>query len=297
MRGEHLRSVGGKAASGGSSPRAWGTLPIPPWQGRGQRIIPTCVGNTADQTVDIGGITDHPHVRGEHSVYESEGFLISGSSPRAWGTQQSRVALPELTRIIPTCVGNTESFAYSTRAPPDHPHVRGEHDRYRSNHFDGYGSSPRAWGTQEGYVWSGTKYRIIPTCVGNTSSSIRPQTDTSDHPHVRGEHKRIAVQATSNAGSSPRAWGTPRKNADVYLELRIIPTCVGNTSGSAEAVRPAADHPHVRGEHFKIPYRDQGYVGSSPRAWGTPEMIHRVKKSQRIIPTCVGNTHSSPRPQ
>ena len=71
--------------------------------------------------------------------------------------------------------------------------------------------------------------RFIPTCVGNTCSAPAALSPTSVHPHVRGEHSGVII--------------------DAGLPVRFIPTCVGNT--------PMRVRSH------------QSLTGSSPRAWGT----------------------------
>src|SRR3989344_2705319 len=51
-----------------------------------------------------------------------------------------------------------------------------------------------------------------------------------------------------------------------------------------------AVHPHARGEHA-IPGSYFGTSGgSSPRAWGTPKSVGRLRGRSRFIPTRVGNT-------
>ena len=237
------------------------------------RFIPTCVGNTLSSFRE-----DMPEL---------------GSSPRAWGT---RVRRP------------TESAIHSV-----HPHVRGEHEGntlhrqlvirfiptcvgntalYVQSYVPSPGSSPRAWGTRHQVLLQpfdlpvhphvrgehsidspieSTRMRFIPTCVGNTSFVLAAPPDCAVHPHVRGEHGPLGVLP----GTGPR----------------FIPTCVGNTSITIWS-------------YFAC-------TGSSPRAWGTPEMhdpscnrqtVHPHVRGEhvvrvafltsrtRFIPTCVGNT-------
>src|SRR6266446_1351838 len=47
MRGEHGYRHGGSSFAGGSSPHAWGTLPVIAIPDGFNRFIPTCVGNTS----------------------------------------------------------------------------------------------------------------------------------------------------------------------------------------------------------------------------------------------------------
>ena len=224
-----------------------------------------------------------------------------GSSPRAWGTPSIRLAASLRRRIIPTCVGNTEHPTPRRNSGADHPHVRGEHRPRQRRKFRYDGSSPRAWGTHLRGRNSHIKLRIIPTCVGNTIPSRVGVTRESDHPHVRGEHPRGWLSKSTLIGSSPRAWGTRLRNGGEADEVRIIPTCVGNTAACRRRPLPRADHPHVRGEHSRSPCWPRFAPGSSPRAWGTPLEHGRDARRPRIIPTCVGNTspgrsRDSPRP-
>ena len=49
-------------------------------------------------------------------------------------------------------------------------------------------------------------------------------------------------------------------------------------------------HPHGRGEHGLWLKTDAGHGGSSPRAWGTPDLLGDQRGQERFIPTGVGNT-------
>src|SRR5690606_18066800 len=127
-----------------------------------------------------------PHVRGEHN----------GGSP---------VHCRRL-RFIPTCVGNTPWQYYIPLAYPVHPHVRGEHDCGSFSGVSLGGSSPRAWGTLVLVLLTAWLKRFIPTCVGNTLGFRGSRSDSTVHPHVRGEHRSSDVDLAMPHGSSPRAW-------------------------------------------------------------------------------------------
>ena len=71
--------------------------------------------------------------------------------------------------------------------------------------------------------------RFIPTCVGNTDLLAVVSPAIAVHPHVRGEHQSFGKSRHGAIGSSPRAWGTLRRQVDVADDDRFIPTCVGNT--------------------------------------------------------------------
>ncbi len=129
VRGEHVEAAVADATAVGSSPRAWGTHQTVRSGARRNRFIPTCVGNTACRTSPIASTPVHPHVRGEHLLFQ---FLVTqhrGSSPRAWGTPDHAVGRSSSSRFIPTCVGNTLASMATCAAMSVHPHVRGEHSR------------------------------------------------------------------------------------------------------------------------------------------------------------------------
>ncbi len=196
--------------------------------------------------------------------------MISGSSPRAWGTQSDHVEEAEQIRFIPTRVGNTLYSASSIIRLP--------------------GSSPRAWGTRYPRLGGGLGIRFIPTRVGNTVRRCRSRTRSPVHPHARGEHVDQQHQSPSRIGSSPRAWGTLAFNRSHPPIFRFIPTRVGNTSTEVPRINPRPVHPHARGEHGTALVKVVIITGSSPRAWGTQALSQRRAGVARFIPTRVGNT-------
>ena len=72
----------------GSSPRLWGTLPIPELNSSEGRFIPTPVGNTETKGVLRPRISVHPHACGEHMYSWTYTQSSNGSSPRLWGTRR-----------------------------------------------------------------------------------------------------------------------------------------------------------------------------------------------------------------
>lgn len=133
---------------------------------------------------------------------------------------------------------------------------------------------------------------IVPACVGNGTSALY----AVDHPPHRitpasmGNTASPTKLETVCSGSSPRAWGTPLHTMQVQRFYGIIPACVGNTKGGSMSPCKDRDHPRVRGEHRCIQNCPRDDKGSSPRAWGTPQVKGLIDLALRIIPTCVGNT-------
>ena len=197
------------------------------------RFIPTCVGNTSPADARPSAASVHPHVRGEHGSGGNRPRCGSGSSPRAWGTQDRLDHVVGVRRFIPTCVGNTRCRASRRRWPPVHPHVRGEHSLSSRFTSASTGSSPRAWGTHDQVDVILRMSRFIPTCVGNTATARKSIATWPVHPHVRGEHWPETRFGIAQAGSSPRAWGTRTPERRPHWQRRFIPTCVGNTPSNS----------------------------------------------------------------
>ena len=168
MRGEYQAVRPCVVDNVGSSPHAWGILPLSSvFQGI-RRFIPTCVGNTPCGLPFCIGNGVHPHMRGEYA--------------------QRHHAFGQPVRFIPTCVGNTIRSAPVRSCPAVHPHMRGEYDGVLRVEGRAVGSSPHAWGIHllGGRFWVAA--RFIPTCVGNTPRRRAPAACRPVHPHMRGEY-------------------------------------------------------------------------------------------------------------
>ena len=57
---------------------------------------------------------------------------------------------------------------------------------------------------------------------------------------------------------------------------------------------PFAVHPHLRGDHCPYFQIARPGIGSSPPAWGPPNLAGNVRVVRRFIPTCVGTTFPAP---
>ena len=152
------------------------------------------------------------------------------------------------------------------------------------------GSSPRVWGTRDKNLTKLIDVRFIPTGVGNTSTGNRNLSKQSVHPHGCGEHRGFLAGKRVASGSSPRVWGTHSLLDLRNGVVRFIPTGVGNTGGYEYHVSSLPVHPHGCGEHPIYTRQGQTRSGSSPRVWGTLEVVDGQFDVVRFIPTGVGNT-------
>ncbi len=95
---------------------------------------------------------------------------------------------------------------------------------------------------------------------------------------------------TSLVGSSPRLWGTRVSLQHNIIHLRFIPTLVGNSTVKLCKLFGVSVHPHACGELKVYLPVIAGYVGSSPRLWGTLHPSNYPAGLSRFIPTLVGNS-------
>ena len=188
-------------------------------------------------------------MRGEYCAGETLCYLMDGSSPHAWGIQGFWTASGEEIRFIPTCVGNTQANSFHSTLTTVHPHMRGEYRMTLNEIPVAVGSSPHAWGIRKSPWPESRPPRFIPTCVGNTPPDPPDQFFLSVHPHMRGEYPRVSTWPADSGGSSPHAWGILFLIINTRVKLRFIPTCVGNTTCTANCPTGWPVHPHMRGEY------------------------------------------------
>ena len=187
-------------------------------------------------------------------------------------------------------MGNTGCLCCCNEVNAVHPHACGEHRVNSGGRLDHNGSSPRLWGTHglpdEACVYT----RFIPTPVGNTTDDEFEIVKIAVHPHACGEHFCLFNVGSLRSGSSPRLWGTLKKNCKNMVKGRFNPTPVGNTTWRCFCTGTTAVHPHACGEHSFLIRSNALGGGSSPRLWGTLEQALGIMFLNRFIPTPVGNT-------
>ena len=248
------------------------------------------MGNTILPRITCGSLAVHPHVRGEYVSINTWPTWPCGSPPRAWGIRSANLSGARNLRFTPTCVGNTWQRYGWIGFIAVHPHVRGEYlaSSFGTENFPG--SPPRAWGIHVVITAVIRFIRFTPTCVGNTALFMDLGSETTVHPHVRGEYMYMGSYAAGMSGSPPRAWGIRISTRVVTWRCRFTPTCVGNTKASTATVQATSVHPHVRGEYLNRIHYWFPFFGSPPRAWGIRTSNIGDNPDGRFTPTCVGNT-------
>ena len=181
-------------------------------------------------------------------MYQRFSYGTLGSSPRLWGTQMSDVSHLATSRFIPTLVGNASLPAVNTALNSVHPHACGERDPLSNTWTPCDGSSPRLWGTRWPAKKSLTLSRFIPTLVGNAKTLCMSRSIGAVHPHACGERAFVFAIETAMRGSSPRLWGTQSLLFGQLMQLRFIPTLVGNAFYPTGCGAGLTVHPHACGE-------------------------------------------------
>src|SRR4051794_28354117 len=88
------------------------------------------------------------------------------------------------------------------------------------------------------------------------------------HPHLRGDFAPPPDVFEALRGSPPPAWGLRLGGRPAASVGRLTPTCVGTSGLVAVDRRPAAAHPHLRGDFLCSWPRSRYPNGSPPPAWG-----------------------------
>ena len=211
----------------GPSPRAWGSQVVRPDDSTRLRSIPTRVGISRWRGRSTAANPVHPHARGDLSQTKVRIGVMTGPSPRAWGSLEPAEQDPGARRSIPTRVGISPDAGHHGPHGAVHPHARGDLDTYGDCTWAGYGPSPRAWGSPGQTVTSDPLPRSIPTRVGISARDGRRARRAAVHPHARGDLSARHSGLAPIVGPSPRAWGSLVDVCVRHGLLRSIPTRVG----------------------------------------------------------------------
>ena len=250
IRGEHLHIPLREACKRGSSPHTRGALEGWLRSPEARRIIPAYAGSTTGPArwVRIG----------------------RGSSPHTRGAQRPAHAGHDHVRIIPAYAGSTREGAGGFPSIPDHPRIRGEHQKRTGGQAVRQGSSPHTRGAHVLGAARAAAGRIIPAYAGSTERRRQEMAVLRDHPRIRGEHLAVHMATSKAAGSSPHTRGARSIRASGAERAGIIPAYAGSTPTGPGREPAPTDHPRIRGEH------------APPYPPGVPD--------ERIIPAYAGST-------
>ena len=233
---------------------------------------------------------DHPRIRGEHQPSPVIEQILGGSSPHTRGARSGAAAEHDPRRIIPAYAGSTISESSQPPEAADHPRIRGEHHVIGQDGRERLGSSPHTRGAHGDDRLTDQLDGIIPAYAGSTRTLPSCSGWRPDHPRIRGEHAKQALNTVYGKGSSPHTRGALDRGCRCPSGRRIIPAYAGSTDslGRRRGARP--DHPRIRGEHHGRTLREPVGEGSSPHTRGAPHFPFPPKSYKRIIPAYAGST-------
>ena len=168
IRGEHSwrRSLPGPAP--GSSPHTRGAPVGDDNVFNVIGIIPAYAGSTHHPSSRRTTTADHPRIRGEHGDDVQPLGEGAGSSPHTRGARLPGDPRRLRFRIIPAYAGSTRPSSLASAARPDHPRIRGEHDKDAATQSMIMGSSPHTRGARFGSPEGTRTPGIIPAYAGST---------------------------------------------------------------------------------------------------------------------------------
>ena len=173
VRGERLSAAALMISIIGSAPRARGTGDPVGAVRVGSRLSPACAGNGLGSSNSPSCSPAQPRVRGERAVLLTRQREITGSAPRARGTELDPAKECARSRLSPACAGNGGHRRVADPRRSAQPRGRGERrppDRSKSRDA---GSAPRARGTGGRRHDRGGSRRLSPACAGNGFASGR----------------------------------------------------------------------------------------------------------------------------
>ena len=257
------------------------------------RIIPTYVGSTGVDAINVGNQPNHSHVCGINEAFGLCWEDVDESFPRMWDQRLLRHLHSLKLRIIPTYVGSTGVDAINVGNQPNHSHVCGINESTSSSRSPRSESFPRMWDQRYLQVFIFTYGRIIPTYVGSTFG-LRPEHRTEpNHSHVCGINPFFGVTRERYLESFPRMWDQLPETHTYLYDGRIIPTYVGSTMKRAELKAFRTNHSHVCGINAMLPPLALDFFESFPRMWDQQNLESVLLLQKRIIPTYVGSTRQT----
>ena len=147
LRGEQAVAARFRAAAGGSPPLTRG-IDIGGVRSRLIRgITPAYAGNRRESRPQWRCCRDHPRLRGEQTAGHWTVEIKSGSPPLTRGTVSIPPYFSSTAGITPAYAGNRARKCTAAEKSEDHPRLRGEQNRLRSEILQRAGSPPLTRGT------------------------------------------------------------------------------------------------------------------------------------------------------
>ncbi len=152
-----------------------------------------------------------------------------GSPPHTRGAPARASSGSRETRITPAYAGSTTGQRLSDHKTPDHPRIRGEHEKKTNQRPNRRGSPPHTRGALESAHGGPMTLRITPAYAGSTFISPVWLAPDRDHPRIRGEHTPAYIRWAMIPGSPPHTRGARYLTVRSRRGRRITPAYAGST--------------------------------------------------------------------
>ena len=156
------------------------------------------------------------------------------------------------------------------------------------------GSSPLTRGKPRSMTSATIASGLIPAHAGKTRDTAFLTGATTAHPRSRGENCTYAINASTDAGSSPLTRGKHRQRGRLLDRNRLIPAHAGKTSKLEGTDVNFEAHPRSRGENGLTSAGTAVKAGSSPLTRGKHAIPAASATPMRLIPAHAGKTSRGP---
>ena len=197
-----------------------------------------------------------------------------------------------INRITPAYAGKSPSGRIHIPRQGDHPRIRGEKVRESAAGTALLGSPPHTRGKDLFYELFAVSGGITPAYAGKSCYVSFAQNRLWDHPRIRGEKlpsRRVQIRVW---GSPPHTRGKVFCFGRFSISFRITPAYAGKRKQDIDQNRRIEDHPRIRGEKPRKPYRVTNYKGSPPHTRGKVLFFRNFRLSERITPAYAGKSLS-----
>ena len=133
-------------------------------------------------------------------------------------------------------------------------------------------------------------YGITPAYAGTTSDSYTLSYSPWDHPRLRGNYIKLAMELNGITGSPPLTRELHCINRALPFFFRITPAYAGTTQHQKLSLQNRRDHPRLRGNYVLLSTIRLSSKGSPPLTRELQAFSNFSHLRARITPAYAGTT-------
>ncbi len=250
LRGDHASIQSHTGHPSGSPPLTRGPRASVEDLQRGLRITPAYAGTTSTRASECSLSRDHPRLRGDHIPGGPDDGTSLGSPPLTRGPLVVPLGqLPDL-GITPAYAGTTGYGSIRRVGRWDHPRLRGDHEPPACPYPSCPGSPPLTRGPLSAIAIQSLLFGITPAYAGTTRIHLLCQSESEDHPRLRGDHPYPIPTRLVIEGSPPLTRGPLLWSVEHIMRARITPAYAGTTHPNVlKRLEYLGSPPLTRGPH------------------------------------------------